>query len=390
MLKKITFLSLTFFITTCLSQNIQLSTFSEVSIITSAPGDNLYEKFGHTAIRIKDPVLNMDNIYNYGFFDFDAPNFYVNFTKGFMKYKLIRYPFYYALKDANSNGRWVKQQVLNLNQQEKNDFFMFLEHNAKPENASYLYDPYFNNCATKPRDIIKEILKDKLVINDPIVKKESLRQLMNKEIHPNTWGSLGINIALGSRLDQIATIEEYMYLPDYVYTILNAATLKRGNTIINLVKKDETLLDFEERIPKGDSFSPFLIFSILAVLVFYITFKDFKHHKRSRWLDTLLFSITGLTGVLVLFLWGFTNHSTAPNNFNFLWAFAPNIIAAFLHQNTKLKWRKHYLLLLLILLAFTPCIWLLKIQLYALPIIPILLLLAVRYLYIYYFIKNFE
>ena len=67
---------------------VQLSVYSEISIITADSGDNLYESFGHSALRLKDPILNLDLVYNYGVFDFDAPNFYSNFVKGRLLYKL--------------------------------------------------------------------------------------------------------------------------------------------------------------------------------------------------------------------------------------------------------------------------------------------------------------
>ncbi|MEN8703114.1 MAG: DUF4105 domain-containing protein, partial [Polaribacter sp.] len=101
---------------------VNLSTYAEVSIITAGPGAELYEAFGHSAIRIKDPMLQLDLIYNYGMFDFSAPNFYSNFTKGKLIYKLGRYKFDYFLRSYNQNKRWVKQQVLNLTGEEKQAF----------------------------------------------------------------------------------------------------------------------------------------------------------------------------------------------------------------------------------------------------------------------------
>lgn len=385
MLKKIIVLLLFLSISYNYAQKMQLSVYSEISIVTSGPGDELYEKFGHTAIRVKDPVLKLDLIYNYGIFDFDAPNFYLNFIKGFMKYKLARYEFHYSLRSANNNKRWVKQQFLNFTQEEKNAFFYFLEQNAAPKNAGYFYDPYFDNCATKPRDIIQKVLADKLTFaNDSITKGKSIRQLMNKEIHPNTWGNFGINMALGNRLDKPATAEEAMYLPDYVFNVLEASTINRNGSMIPLVRKTETILNFEEKKSKRDAFSPFLCFSILLIVGFFITYNDYNRQKRSKWFDTLLFSVTGIIGVLIVFLWFFTNHSTAPNNFNFLWAFPLNLLVVFsLHKKNPPKWiRKYMLVLLLLILLILPFIWLTKIQLFSPYLILILILLVARYSYL--------
>ena len=388
MIKKIAFILLTLLsINLGFSQNtntLTLSKFSQISVITSGPGEALYEKFGHTAVRVKDPVLQLDLIYNYGIFDFEDPNFYINFTKGFMKYKLARYPFYLSLKSAQQDSRWVKEQVLNLTQQQKNEFFKFLENNALPENASYFYDPFFDNCATRPRDIIQKITGDNLVFKDDFVSENlSLRQLMNKEINPNTWGSLGINIALGSKLDKIASPTEYLYLPDYVFEALKTSKIMKGREEENLVKKSNILLDFEEKEAKSDAFSPFLAILLFSLLAIFITYKNMKNLKRSKWLDFILFFITGTFGLLIVFLWFFTNHSTAPNNFNFLWAFAPNLMVAFfLLKENPPKWIHIYVKILLIFLVLIPVVWLTKIQLYTYPMIPLFILLGIRYWYL--------
>ncbi|MGG8495056.1 DUF4105 domain-containing protein [Tenacibaculum sp. TC6] len=394
MIKKYLFTLLlsTFYSIAILAQNVQLSTYSKISVITYGPGNALYEKFGHTAIRIQDPVVQMDLIYNYGIFDFSEANFYVNFTKGFMKYKLARYSFPPSLRMYNEDYRWVKEQVLNLTETQRNTFFYYLENNALPENASYFYDPFFNNCSSKPRDIIKDILGDSVVFKSDFIKeKQSIRQLMNKEIHPNTWGSLGINIALGNRLDQIASPNEYMFLPDYVfYTLADSKIIVNGKEE-NLVLKTNTLLEYPEKKPTSDVISPLLVFCIFLLIGSYLTYKDYKRHFRARWLDTLLFSVTGIFGVLIVFLWFFTNHSTAPNNFNFLWAFAPNLLLVFLvHKKNPPKWMYTYVQFLLVLLALIPFIWLFKVQLFPYTLVPFYVLLGVRYRYLLRTIKSSE
>lgn len=158
MIKKYVLLLFILSIYSNLKAQVNLSVYAEVSIVTAGPGEALYEAFGHSAIRIKDPVLNLDLIYNYGMFDFNQPNFLLNFAKGNMIYSLARYDFKYFLASYRRDKRWVKQQVLNLTQQENQAFFTFLEKNATPENRNYLYDPYFDNCATKLRDITRSVL----------------------------------------------------------------------------------------------------------------------------------------------------------------------------------------------------------------------------------------
>ena len=363
---------------------INLSVYSEVSIITAAPGSELYEAFGHAAIRIHDPLLQIDVIYNYGMFDFNAPNFYSNFVKGKLLYSLARYNFNYFLESYKKDKRWVKQQVLNLTQEQKQLFFMYLENNALPENAAYLYDPYFNNCATKLRDITTTILGDKIgFMDDNLEQNLSFRQLMNKEIHWNTWGNFGINLALGSKLDQKATLEQYMYLPKYVNSIFNHSILYVRNQPENLIKREDLLLDFENQKPEISFFNPFLIFSIFSFIGLFITFSDLKKKKISKWLDFTLLFTTGILGVLIIFLWFFTDHSTAPNNFNFLWAFAPNLIIAFLMlKKNQQKWIKYYFIFLIFLVITVPILWIREVQLFPVAVIPFLVLLFIRFLFL--------
>jgi len=358
----------------------QLSPDSEISIITADSGKALYEGFGHSAIRVKNS--DFDLAYNYGIFDSSGSNFYVNFTKGKMLYKVMKYPFHYFVRSYNKDQRWIKEQVLNLTQEEKQQFFNYLENNVKPENASYYYDPYFNNCATKIRHITDLILGDKVRFpeNNKGANK-SFRNLMNKEIPWNTWGSFGINLALGSKLDAITTDKQKMYLPDYVYAGFKNATVKRNNVNEPLIKKEQTILSFEDQKIDIPFFSPFFVFFLIMNIGLFVTIKDIKKKRRTKWLDFFLFITTGLLGLLVLFLWFFTDHSTAPNNFNSLWAFAPNLYIAFiLSKKGNRLWMKKYFQMLLLLLIITPIIWALKIQELPLSIIPLLLLLFVRYL----------
>lgn len=362
-------------------QYIKLSPQAEVSIITAGPGEALYEGFGHSTIRIKDKEYDFDLAYNYGVFDFNAPNFYLNFLKGNLQYKLERYPFYAFVRGYNKQQRWIKEQVLNLTQSEKQQFFEYLEENAKPENANYSYDPFFNNCASKLREITDKVLKDSVVFNASHLKeKKTIRELMNKEIPWNSWGSFGINVALGTGLDKVASEMEHMYLPDYVMFGFENASVKRGNTSIPLVKKENIILKYEELSIDGGIHSPLSYFLLLMVIGIIITYKDLKRNSRTKWIDVSLLLSTGLIGLIICFLWFFTDHSTAPNNFNFLWAFAPNTVVAFyLRKNQVKNWVRGYIKGLILLLIIIPFIWIGKIQLLPTAILPFLILLIVRY-----------
>lgn len=370
---------------------VQLSVYSEVSIVTADAGSELFEAFGHSAIRIKDPVLQLDVIYNYGMFDFNAPNFYTNFVKGKLNYQLGRQRFDRFINSYNYQKRNVQQQVLNLSQQEKQAFFLYLENNATPQNRDYLYDPYYNNCATKLRDITAAVLGDRVIftaIHQP-KKNYSLRGLMRQEIQWNTWGSFGINLALGNKLDAIATEAQYMYLPDYVFQKFKVAMRIQNGKTIHLVKREDVLLKHKEQIYKPQLISPLFVFILLSLLGFLITYKDYTKTKRTKWFDFLMLFSTGLIGLIILFLWFFTNHSTTPNNFNVLWAFAPNLfVAFFLLKSKPPKWLHVYFKLLAGLLVLMLVLWGIGLQSFPFAIIPFIVYLFTRYLYLHKLLKK--
>lgn len=379
--KSMLFLSILIWTQIGWSQQLELTSAAEVSVITAGPGNELYEGFGHSTIRIIDKNLGIDLAYNYGIFDFDAPNFYLNFTKGKMLYKLQSYPFSLFVRSYQNDKRWIKEQILNLSLSQKQQFFDYLEINARPENASYFYDPFFNNCATKIPEITKLILKDEVEFNAKYVgSKQSLRQLMNSEIPWNTWGSFGINLALGSKLDKIAEPQDYLYLPDYIFSAFEYALIENKGVKENLVKQTRSLLDFEELKVKPETMSPLLLFIGVLIIGLFITYKDFKNKTVSIQVDFILFFSTGLIGLVICFLWFLTDHSTTPNNFNALWAFMPNLIVAFMIKNgLEKKWFKNYIVLLILLLVSAFCIWMLNIQLLPKAILPFLILLMIRY-----------
>jgi hypothetical protein len=365
---------------------VNLSVYSEISIVTAGPGEELYEKFGHAAIRIKDPVLNLDLIYNYGVFDFNQPNFLLNFADGKMYYVLARYDFKYFLASYERDKRWVKQQVLALNQAEKQHFFLYLENNALIENATYLYDPFFNNCASKLKDITTTILGDAVILNSKkIADNKTLRALMNKEITWNTWGNLGINLISGTILDVERNQLEYTFLPDYLFKTIKNGKIKRNNKIVDLVQREDVLLNFNERSNTKDFFNPLFFFTLVLLGVLFITYRDIKKAQRTKWLDFTIFFVTGVIGLVLTYFWFFSSHKTAPNNFNILWAFLPNLLISFIITKTMAKkWFPKYLIILFVCLALLTILWILGLQVFPITAIPIFLLLLIRYLFLYH------
>jgi len=373
------------------AQNYTLSKDVEISVITIGPGSELFDKFGHSAFRVNDPYLGIDIVYNYGKFDFNTPNFYLKFARGKLLYELgyNRYkPFLNYYKGQN---RWMKEQVLNISHSEKQQLFEFLQNNAKPENKEYLYDFFYDNCATKMHDVLEEVLGESLTfIEDEYVEKPyTFRELIHRNLNHNSWGVLGIDTALGSVIDKNATSYEYMFLPEFIFENFATASYLTNGKRMSLVSSTNDLFQNEERKEKSNIWlSPLFILSILSVLILYITYRDYKNKKRTRILDIILFSITGIIGVLLFLLWFATDHTATAQNYNVLWAFPLNIlIIAQVVKKIPKKWFRRYLKFLIIAMVLLVFHWVFKVQVFALTLIPLLIAITIRYIYLLKFYK---
>ncbi|MFD1163112.1 lipoprotein N-acyltransferase Lnb domain-containing protein [Hwangdonia seohaensis] len=370
-------------IKTSFGQQIELSNEAKISVLTIGPGNSLNDAFGHNAFRIKDESLNLDKTYDYGLFNFSTPYFYLKFATGKLNYSLGKSDYYDLLSYYIRQDRTVKEQVLNLSQLEKQRLYNFLVNNYKPENREYLYEFFFDNCATKIKDVTKIALNDNITFNEPKgFKHETFRTLIHNNLNKNSWGSLGIDVALGSVIDRKATPEQHMFLPEFIYKFFENATIKTNNE--PLVKESKILFQQKNRVKPTSFFtSPLFVFGFVGLLILYITYNDRKNEKRSTWLDVVLFSITGIVGVFILLLWFATDHTGTHQNYNLLWAFALNLLV--IPQLLKKKpsnWFVKYLKLLVILLCLMTLHWLIGVQVFAIGLIPLLIALFIRYVYL--------
>jgi hypothetical protein len=359
----------------------KLSPKATVSVVTCGPGNVLYSAFGHSAFRIYDPLLGLDKVYNYGTFDFEAPNFYLNFAKGKLTYQLSTSSFSRFLRVYHYENRWVKTQELNLELADVQAVFNFLENNAKPENKSYQYDFFYDNCSTKIEEVINSALKEKVIFsNSHITTNKTHRDLISDYTKNHKWGKFGIDLALGSVIDKNATKNEYKFLPDYIYQAFENATLFSKKP---LVRNTRSILKEKMKEKPFSLLQPLTISLLIALFILAFTYKNYTLKKRTKWIDFILNFTTGLIGVAVLLLWFATTHTATYKNFNFLWAFAPNLVIAFYMLKSKLpKWVDYYNWVLLLLLVVMILFWLLQIQVFNTAIIPFILALAIRYCFL--------
>jgi len=179
-----------------------------------------------------------------------------------------------------------------------------------------------------------------------------------------------------------------MFLPENIYNFFEVATLNNGEK--PLVNKSHFIYE-QIGIFKPDSFftSPLFVFGIIGILILFITYRDYKKQKQTKWLDVALFTITGFIGIMILLLWFATDHKGTHQNYNLLWAFAINmfVIGQFYKQQVT-TWFIKYLKLLIILLCLLTLHWIIGVQVFAIGLIPFLVAIFIRYLYLVRFYNH--
>ena len=289
----------------------------ELSVLTCGPGTELYSTFGHSAFRLKDPSRGIDRVYNYGMFDFRTEGFYLKFVQGKLPYMLGAYDYSHFYRSYSQEGRWIKEQKLDLTQEELNQIVSFLNHNATGDNRFYMYDFFKDNCATKIAEVLNKNLDRPVNYNfDFFNSEDTYRTLLHGKLENKAWSKFGIDLALGSLIDKDLNPQDYQFLPDYLMQSFNGSAV---------AGEPKTLLNekFEEQ--KSLISSPYLIFLGLLILGILWTYFSLS----PVYFDLPLFFTVAVIGIILMFLWFGTDHYATKMNWNILWLSPIPLIAYF-------------------------------------------------------------
>lgn len=353
-----------------------LSNKAEISVLTCSPGPELYESFGHTAIRIKDPVLNIDEVFNYGIFSYGDENFYVNFAKGFLWYRLGAESYDRFLRIYGRDKRTVTEQVLDLNDEAKESLAAFLEWNIKPENRRYQYHYFLDNCASRVMDVLDQ--ETGLQISweaQPSLKRYTYRDMVHTYTPNHKWYRLGIDLCLGMPTDREMTNREFAFLPDYLLQAIDSAYIVDGQTKTPLVKEKHNLLVGAKDEPAFDLGHPSIMLNLVWGLLLFITIYGCRKGKRLKGIEYTLFILLGLLGFFMLGMWFLTEHQHCEWNLNLLWANPLNLFMVFAQGK---GWAKYYFRINMIVVLAIFLLWWVFPQEYNLALLGLMPLLAIR------------
>ena len=286
-------------------------------VITMAPGEEFWARFGHDAIIIENAQTGESMSFNFGFFDMSEPGFFSNFFNGKMQYQLVALPTEEDLQNYRTMGRGVRVQWLNLDQKQIRDLYATLAENAKPENARYTYDYYLSNCATRVRDSLDTILKGeiKTQLSSPSLgntfRSESVRLAW-----PAKWMAMGFHVGLGPAADKPLSRWDEAFIPMRLRDSLRLVKLSDGSA---LVTSEQELVPHRLSLPPGDmpqwKKTAFLIGIFLAMGILFLA----KRAPRLlAGIAGVFWLIAGLLGCLMLFVWFGSAHWAGYRNENLL------------------------------------------------------------------------
>lgn len=373
------------------AQQLSFSDSTKISLITCSPGEEVYEKFGHTAIRINDPKNKLDVVFNYGIFSFDTPNFYYKFIKGETDYQLGVYNTGNFLSSYAERNSIVWEQILNLNASEKQNLINLLLLNYQPENRTYRYNFVFDNCATRPRDKIIESLGGFVRFRGNSYPK-TFRHWIGEYVGTDTWLKLGIDVVFGMDADRLATSGESMFLPEVLMSEFQPAQIVTLTGQTRKLVSDRKILVEKKQLkepPSLGSIKPYTVSIILLILGSLLTIWDLYRRGHSKWIDSVLFILSGLGGLIVAYLMFFSTHPLVKTNLNILWLNPLNLIVGILIWKRKfgniLFFYQIFNILLLVgsLIAFA-----ISAQFFNSAVFPLMILLLIRSTTSFAYLKN--
>ncbi len=299
-----------------------------VDLYTYGPGTVYWERFGHDALVITDTASGEAYAFNYGTFDFDQRDFYLNFARGIMNYRAAAWPVADDIREYSGEGRSITDQHLNLTPAQRAQLRDFLVWNVQPQNSGYRYRYFRDNCTTRIRDVLDKVLGGTLgpQLSAPAAHGETYRSETDRLMSGQPWLMYVLDLGLGPFADQPLNRWTGAFIPARLMGELRSA---RGTDGAPLVQA-ETVLS-PQRLPSPPATPPNLRWPLLiAGLVLGVAFiaaawlRD--HYDVERWwfalVGTLYALLAGIAGALMLVLWFATAHRAAWANEN-LWLFNP-------------------------------------------------------------------
>lgn len=320
---------LTFLVSlTCVTSRATESADSvDIALLTCGPGDEVYSLYGHTAIRYTDHRTGEDMVINYGMFSFNQDYFVLRFVFGLTDYQMGITPFDYFMREYQYEDRWVYQQTLNLTAEQKRAICEALARNYLPENRTYRYNFFYNNCTTKARDVIVGQLGCDIEYPQRNLDGVTFRTMLHQWNEDYPWSRLGNDLLLGVKADRQVSMAERQFLPDSLREDFEDAYLRlpsgerRKLVSVSRMLYAPSLSQLAENQDAGSGFAaampPMAVAFAVLMVVIVVTIIEWRTRRILYGLDILWLLATGVGGIILTAMI-FSQHPTVSLNFQIL------------------------------------------------------------------------
>ncbi|MBQ8487520.1 MAG: DUF4105 domain-containing protein [Prevotella sp.] len=293
----------------------------EFALVTCSPHEEIYSLYGHTALLCRDLHEDMKQsvAFNWGVFNYEKPHFVARFVFGLTDYELGLVDYHSFCNYYRRWGSSVTEQVLNLSREEKLALKRALEENSREENRIYRYNFFYDNCSTRPRDILERCISGQVVYTPREDYAPTFRQMVHEKVRRHEWAKFGNDMLLGLRADLKTSRQEQEFLPqNLLYDFDHAAIKGSDGSWRPLVSERRMAVKPGVQIVESDFvLSPIECFLLLAAVAVIIFLLEWRRGKTYKYWDAVLMLTTGLAGC-VLFVMIFSQHPTTSLNLQLL------------------------------------------------------------------------
>jgi hypothetical protein len=299
-----------------------------IYLMTMGPGDAVWERFGHNAIRVVDASRGTDSVYNWGTFDFQQPNFVGRFMTGNTEYWLQADGMAETVAAYRYFNRSMWVQELDFTPAERAAVRDFIAWNSQPEHRYYRYDYYLDNCSTRVRDIIDRAvggqLKPALTAR---LTNTTYRFHTQRALAPAAIVALGTNLALGELADRPISAWETAFLPEQLQEHARSLRVKSADGATHpLVRKEQQLFAAQRpplpATPPNELVRDLGIGVVIAALLAMLARAALTGRRAARiaftTIATAWAAIGGILGLAIVIAWIATRHVFIGHNENIL------------------------------------------------------------------------
>lgn len=291
-----------------------------ISFLTCGPGTESYSLYGHTALRVQNLESGEDLVYNYGMFDFNAPNFAWRFTLGQTDYFLGVQPFSSFIANYAYHNRWVDEQELLLRPEEKQKVVNQLQHLAWQEDWTYRYNFLRDNCTTRALQSVEEAINGELQF--ALIKQENAhtyRNILHQFAEAAPWDYVGNDLLLGAEVDKPLSVRQQCFSPIYAEHFLTELQVKRADGSLSPLATKPVRILSATPAPQPNKHLPLFCLLTVCILLAGVSVWEVKRRRWWRGIDFGLCLLQGLAGCIVAFLFFFSEHPAVDSNWNLLW-----------------------------------------------------------------------